>query len=132
MSGNAIPMSGKDKIEICTLNPNKVMIHAVIVVPMLAPKMTPTDFASGSKPAFTKLTTITVVADDDCMIAVINNPVKTPVNRLEVMEDNIPRMPSPATFCKASLIIFIPSKKRPSEPTIVSKLKIKFMIWAWD
>lgn len=104
------------------------MIHAVIVVPILAPKMTPTDFARGSKPAFTKLTTITVVAEEDCIIAVINNPVKTPVNRLEVIEDKMPRIPSPATFCKASLIIFIPNKKRPSEPMIVSKLKIKLMI----
>ena len=128
MIGNANPIMGNDRSEIFTLNPNNVIIQAVIVVPMLAPKITPTDFANGNNPAFTKLTTITVVADDDCIIVVINNPVSTPVNLLVVIDDNMLCMRLPATFCNASLIIFIPSRKRPSDPTTVSKLKMKFMI----
>ena len=38
---------------------------AVIVVPILAPKMIPTACANSIKPAFTKVTTITVVAPED-------------------------------------------------------------------
>jgi len=41
------------------------MIQAVIVVPIFAPIITPTDAIRDNNPAFTKLTIITVVADDD-------------------------------------------------------------------
>ena len=41
------------------------MIHAVTVVPILAPIITPIDWESVRSPAFTKLTTITVVAEED-------------------------------------------------------------------
>ena len=41
------------------------MIHAVRVVPKLAPMITPIDSVRVNRPAFTKLTTITVVAEDD-------------------------------------------------------------------
>ena len=37
----------------------------VIVVPMFAPKVNPTDLSSVKMPAFTKLTSITVVAPED-------------------------------------------------------------------
>ena len=42
-----------------------------------------------SNPAFTKLTTITVVAEEDWIRAVINTPVKTPVTRLVVIAESI-------------------------------------------
>ena len=48
-----------------TLKPRAEIIHAVTVVPMFAPIITPIDWESVSKPAFTKLTTITVVAEED-------------------------------------------------------------------
>jgi hypothetical protein len=47
------------------LNPKNEMIQAVIVVPILAPIITVTDCNKFNKPAFTKLTTITVVAEED-------------------------------------------------------------------
>ena len=50
---------------ILKLNPKRETIHAVTVVPILAPNVTPTDCASERRPAFTKETTITVVAPDD-------------------------------------------------------------------
>ena len=62
---NPGPIKGKEIALILTLNPNKEINQAVTVVPTLAPIITPTDSTSVSKPAFTKLTTITVVADDD-------------------------------------------------------------------
>lgn len=47
------------------LNPNIETIHAVTVVPMFAPKMTAIACFKVRISAFTKLTTITVVAPDD-------------------------------------------------------------------
>ena len=108
MSGRAMAKSGRAKAAISTLNPKIEMIQAVTVVPILAPIMTLIDSASVSNPAFTKLTTITVVAEEDWIRAVINTPVKTPVTRLVVIAVRILRNLSPATFCKPSLIIFIP------------------------
>jgi hypothetical protein len=78
--------------------------------------ITPMDWVSVSRPAFTKLTTITVVAEDDWIRAVINTPVNTPVTLFVVMAVRIFRKLSPANFCNPSLIIFIPYRKRPKEP----------------
>jgi len=60
----AKPISGSIAIEMLTLNPNRAIIHAVNVVPTFAPIMTAIDCANVIKPAFTKLTTITVDADE--------------------------------------------------------------------
>jgi hypothetical protein len=47
------------------LKPKSEIIHAVNVVPIFAPMITPTDWVKEIKPAFTKLTSITVVAELD-------------------------------------------------------------------
>ena len=65
ISGIHNPMSGREKALMSTLNPKREMIHAVTVVPTLAPMMTLIDWVSVRSPALTKLTTITVVALDD-------------------------------------------------------------------
>ena len=71
------------------LNENPAdMIHAVSVVPMLAPMITEIACASVSKPAFTNDTVITVVAVELCTAEVTNIPVKIPVKRLVVMAPN--------------------------------------------
>ena len=57
------------------LNPKNATIQAVIVVPIFAPKIIPTDWVNVSNPALTNDTTITVVAPDDWIIIVINIPV---------------------------------------------------------
>ena len=85
-----------------------VMIHAVNVVPMLAPMITEMACASVSSPAFTNDTVITVVAVDDCTEAVTNIPVSRPVKRLVVIAPRIWRSCEPAIFWRASLITFIP------------------------
>ena len=56
---------GRAKTAISTLKPRVEIIHAVTVVPILAPIMTPMDCFSVRSPALTKLTTITVVAEED-------------------------------------------------------------------
>ena len=63
-SGTAIPISGRANAEMSTLKPNSAMIHAVKVVPTLAPNITAIDCARVIRPAFTKLTTMTVEAEE--------------------------------------------------------------------
>ena len=63
--GTEKAINGKESIEILILKPSKVTNQAVIVVPMFAPKRIPADCVKLMSPALTKLTVITVVADDD-------------------------------------------------------------------
>ena len=63
--GVAIPISGRMKALTLTWPPKMEIIQAVKVVPTLAPMMTAMESASDISPAFTKLTTITVEADED-------------------------------------------------------------------
>ena len=131
-NGIAKPINGIAKALISTAKPKNEITHAVRVVPMLAPIITEIDCANDSRPAFTKLTTITVVADEDCIKAVISNPVKTPIKRFEVIADRIDRMRSPAIFCKPSLIVFIPYKNKPNDPTSLRKSKNEYSILLFD
>ena len=99
---------GTARMEMSALNPNHETIQAVTVVPMLAPIITPMACVNVRSPAFTKLTTMTVVADEDCMIDVIPKPVRTPLKGFEVIADKKPLNLSPAAFCNPELIKFIP------------------------
>ena len=65
IKGVAIAMTGKIIIEIENLKPSKEIIQAVTVVPILAPIITAIAPVRVKSPAFTKLTTITVVAEED-------------------------------------------------------------------
>ena len=78
------------------------------MVPMLAPIITPMAWVRVRIPAFTKLTTITVVALDDWITAVTPSPVTTPLKGLEVMDATNFLRPSPAVFWSPELIMFIP------------------------
>ena len=100
------------------------IIHAVNVVPMLAPMMTEIAWAKVSRPALTNETVITVVAVDDCTEAVTTEPVNKPVKRLDVIAPNAWRNCGPAIFCKASLMDFIPNMRSASEPSIVKIVSI--------
>ena len=86
----------------------RLIIHAVSVVPMLAPMMTDMAWARVRRPALTNETVITVVADEDCTAAVTNIPVNIPVNLFFVIVPRMWRNCEPAIFCKASLMAFIP------------------------
>ena len=124
ISGMPTASRGMAKAAMSTLKPTAVIIHAVTVVPMLAPMMTPIASERVIRPAFTKLTTITVVAEDDWMRAVSVTPVSTPMNLFLVIHARILRRRSPANFSRPSLIIFIPKRKRPSEPRSAKMLMI--------
>ena len=101
------------------------IIHAVSVVPMFAPMITEMACTNVSKPAFTKLTVITVVAVDDCTAAVMNVPVRIPVKRLVVIAPRIWRNCGPAIFCRASLMAFIPNISRANAPMSLKKINRK-------
>jgi hypothetical protein len=62
------------------------------------------------------LTTITVVALEDCMIAVMKSPVSTLLKELDVIAARIERILSPATFWRDSLSSVIPYRKSPRDP----------------
>ena len=60
--------------------------------------MTPIACVNVRRPALTKLTTITVVAEEDWIIDVIPTPVNTPFKGLDVIADKNPLNLSPAAF----------------------------------
>jgi len=95
---------------------NAEMIQVVTVVPTLAPKITAMDCASDIRPALTKLTTITVEADELWISAVMRMPVSTPVTRFLVIAPRMLRSLSPATFWRPSLITFMPYRNRHTAP----------------
>jgi len=101
-------ISGTARMDMSAEKPKSAIIQAVNVVPMLAPIITPMAWVRVRIPAFTKLTTITVVALDDWITAVTPSPVTTPLKGLEVMDATNFLRPSPAVFWSPELIMFIP------------------------
>ena len=87
---------------------DRAKIHAVTVVPMLAPMITATAVARERRPAFTKLTSIRVVAVEDCTRAVTTIPVRMHLKVLEVILAMNVRNLSPAIFWRPPLISDIP------------------------
>ena len=80
----------------------------VAVVPMFAPMMTVIACARFISPAFTKPTTITVVAEELCTIAVTSAPSAIPMNLFCVSAARILFILEPAAFCKPCAIMFMP------------------------
>ena len=122
---SVIPIKKAGQTKSVMLNEKPAdIIHAVSVVPMFAPIITEIAWSNVSNPAFTKLTVITVVAVDDCTAAVINVPVRIPVNRFVVIAPRMWRNCGPAIFCRASLIVFIPNISNANAPTSLKKIQI--------
>ena len=89
---------GRAKDDILILKPKNEINQAVTVVPIFAPIITPIDSISDNNPALAKLTTITVVAEEDWIKRVIRKPVKTPNTLFLVMLLKIWRSLFPAAF----------------------------------
>ena len=100
------------------------MIHAVSVVPMLAPMMMLMACASVSSEALTNDTVITVVAVELCTNAVTPIPVSIPVKRLVVIRARTCLSFGPVIFCSASLMVFIPKMRIANEPSSVNTIPI--------
>ena len=82
--------------------------HPVTVVPILAPIITPIACVRFIMPAFTKPTTITVVADELWMTAVIAAPRSTPISLFLVRTSKMDFILFPAAFSSPWDIICIP------------------------
>ena len=96
------------RIFIASPSEFKETIHAVIVVPMFAPMMTPTAWVRFKIPAFTKPTTMTVVAPLLCRIAVIRAPRPTARSLLSVTILRNLFSLLPADFCMPSPMMLMP------------------------
>ena len=100
----------------------------VMVVPILAPMMIHTACFRVMSWEFTNPTTMTVVADDDWMIAVIPAPTSTPRKRLAVSLSRICFMRLPAAASRFVLIICIPYRNSASPPRRLKNDSILKMI----
>ena len=87
-------------------------IHPVILVPILAPMMIPIACATFIIPELTNPTTITVVADDDWMIAVTTVPKRSPLIGVLVSLYNTSSSLFPATLLSPSPIRDIPKRNK--------------------
>ncbi|MPM46642.1 hypothetical protein SDC9_93347 [bioreactor metagenome] len=125
--GAAKAIETRAKMVISTLKPKRATIHPVKVVPMFAPRITPMAWVRPISPAFTKLTTMTVVAEELWMMMVMSMPVMMETNRFLVINLRMAFILSPADFCKPSLRSLIPNKKRPRLPTIWKKIIMVFI-----
>ena len=83
-------------------------ICAVMVVPIFAPRMTPTDCCSDMMPAFTKPTTMTVVADEDWITIVTTKPISSALNTLPVIFSSVFSSLEPAARSKPFPIVVMP------------------------
>lgn len=100
---------------------------------MFAPKITEIPCGSVIRPALTKPMTITVVADELCSTAVTSAPASAPIIGFLVRKLRICFMRSPAAFCRASLMLFMPNRniaRPPANPKTV--VIISFIISSYD
>ena len=88
----------------------------VTVAPTFAPSVTLAACHSAISPALTKLTTITVVTDDDWLSALTTTPAPKPRNRSLPTRPMMRRRRSPARACAASDMVLSPSRRRPKPP----------------
>lgn len=88
--------------------------HDVIVVPILAPIITPIACDSLIIPEFTKPTTITVVADDDWITAVTKAPSMMALKGLEVIFREFAQGGFPIAFKALSHCIHTEQEQRKS------------------
>jgi len=96
--------------------PASTNIHPVAVVPIFAPIIMPMAFASFIMPELTKPTTITVVAEEDCITAVTSEPSKTPLNVVDVSFPNMVSNLLPAMRLSPSPSSVMPKRKNPRPP----------------
>ena len=96
--------------------PERLKIHAVRVVPMFEPMITPTVCPSSMIPEFTRPTSMTVSADEDWIAIVITAPKKRLFAGLEVNPFRIFWRLPPASFSRLPDITCIPNRKKASPP----------------
>ena len=106
-------ISGSITVLNFSLKPRIATNHPVIVVPTLAPKIMPRAAEKLISPALTKPMVATVVALEDCKIAVVAAPVNAPDRGLWVNRINAVRMAFPARALSPSVMTIMPNKNNP-------------------
>ena len=89
----------------------------VMVVPILAPKITPVACARSMIPALIKPMTMTVVAEEDWITTVTNTPSRKPIIRFRVSFSSKSFIRDPAAISRPSPMYFIPNRNAPSPPS---------------
>ena len=100
-------------LSICTQNrslwmPERLVIQAVRVVPTLAPKMMWMVWENCMMPEFTRPTSMTVVAEEDCMAMVMTAPSTMLRRGLAVILRSISSRRPPAIFSRLEDMTFMP------------------------
>ena len=93
--------------------------HAVSVVPMFEPIITPTVCSSCIIPEFTSPTSITVIAEEDCTAMVIPAPRARLLNGFEVIFFRVISSFPPAIFSRYCDMMCIPKRKNANPPQSV-------------
>lgn len=106
----------------------KRRIWAVMVVPIFAPIMTLMAFRSFNTRALTKPTTITVVAEEDCIAAVTKAPNATPLKTLLVTFSSVCSNRPPDTFSKLPPKRDIPYRNKANPPNSLITPKISKLL----
>ena len=111
------------------LMPLKLRIHAVMVVPTLEPMITLMACRRSMSPELTNPTTITVVAEELWMIAVMPHPAAKPVSLPDVIFSRSERSLSPARLSRALPMMSIPNRNRHNPPINdkISNMSIYFL-----
>ena len=104
--------------------PARLKTHAVTVVPILAPMITLMACFNVIRPEFTNPTTMTVVAEELCITAVIPSPVRSPAALFVVSLPRSCRRFPPALRSNACPIMLMPNRNRLNPPISVSISKI--------
>ena len=109
----ATPMKAKRGARAPT---SRAISCPVIVVPILAPMMIQTAWFRVIIPELTKPTTMTVVAEEDWITAVMPAPTRTPRKRLAVSRSRISFILLPAAASRPELIICMPYRNSARPP----------------
>jgi len=111
-----IPTSGIAMVNRLSFNPSSETIQPVVVVPTLLPMMTPMDCEKVISPALTKPMVASVVALEDCTIAVMVSPERKAEDLRSVNCERIRLSVCPAAVRNPSVSNKMPSRNKPIPP----------------
>src|SRR5215471_13783324 len=101
-----------------TRTPMSAISQPVPVVPTFAPKTRPNPCWNVNKPALTRPIVVMVVALEDCTRSVTIAPQKEPSSGVAAALLSTVRRAEPASAFSPSVITVMPSRKRPTPPSI--------------
>ena len=115
-------IKGKASFAIENFKPSNATIQPVLVVPILAPIMTPIALLKVRTPALTKPMVANVVAVDDCTTMVRVIPENIAFKGESVKRTSHCLNASPASAFKLSVMRFMPNRNKPMPPSNCNKV----------